>query len=184
MKRPLWAMGLVISCLSAGGVTWAQEKPIVDKIKAASGMEYRLGSGGLRAGVTYYLDRDFTVVSLPRQLEGAAWIMTANEDKWSTGATFLTFTANRPVTVWLAWDSRGDQTKGGVSPPWLSTAHGWTRHADLTMEVTDERMGYFLFWSKRFPAGEVALGGNADPPADGPASNYLVVLVPQKEREP
>lgn len=157
----------------------AQDLKVTD-IKVTSGKQYKLGDKGIGVGTTYYIDRAYTVNALPKELEGCMFIMTANDDKNSTGADFLKFTVNINAEVWLAHDSRGEKEKGGTPPEWLSEKNGWVKHPDMIMEVTDANMGFFVFWSKEFKKGQVTIGGNADPPASGQGSNYVVLIKPGK----
>lgn len=124
----------------------------------------------------YYIDRDYTVIALPAELDGAMLIMTGNNDKNSTGAAFITFDIDQPATVYIGHDSRGEEAKGGVPPEWLSNefalVEGWE------IEVTDGGMGTFNVWKKEFSAGTVELSGNADAPASGQGSMYIVLLEP------
>lgn len=166
-----------ISILFCLPVALAQEVE-VDGIDVSSGRAYVVGEGGLEIGAIYYIDRTFAVLAMPEELEGATWIMTANDDKQSTGEDFLQFTVSGPTVVWLARDSRGEEEKGGAPPEWLSEDMDWERHPDMTIEVSDGNMGHFILWSKEFEAGEIVLGGNADPPASGQNSSYLVLLTP------
>ena len=165
----------VLFCLS---IALAQGDIEVKDIEVGSGMPYQVGEGGLNIDTVYYTDRDYIVTAMPEELVGATWIMTANNDKNSTGADFLKFTVVGPVVVWLAHDSRGEEEKGGTPPEWLSEDNGWEKHPDMIIEVTDTNMGHFILWSKEFEKGEVVLGGNADPPAGGQGSNYIVLLTP------
>ena len=149
----------------------------VDNIKVKSGRPYKIGDDGLDIGTVYYIDRTFIVSAMPKEMIGATFIMTANDDKASLGADFLTFTVKSPVVVWIARDSRGEPVKGGQVPEWQSEKQGWIRHEDLKIEVTDTNMGNFILWSKEFPkSGDIVLGGNTDPPAAGQGSMYLVLL--------
>jgi hypothetical protein len=131
--------------------------------------------GTIAVDEMYYVDRDYTVISMPAELEGATLIMTGNDDKNATGAGFITFDIDIPATVYIGHDSRGEEAKGGVPAEWLSNeftlVEGWE------IEVTDSNMGTFNVWEKDFPAGTVELSGNADPPADGHGSNYIVLLM-------
>ena len=179
-------MSLVLACFVSMflclPVALAQEEIKIDNIEVGSGRPYQVGEGGFEVGTTYYIDRAYVVNLMPEELEGAAWIMTANDDKQSQGEDFLKFTVDRPAVVWMARDSRGDLDKGGTPPGWLSEDNGWERHADMLVEVTDGNMGHFVLWSKEFDAGEIVLGGNADPPAAGQDSSYVVLLMPGKPK--
>ncbi|MEK7398348.1 MAG: hypothetical protein AAB116_15560 [Candidatus Poribacteria bacterium] len=160
-------------------ISMAQDLKVTD-IKVANGKAYKLGDKGITVGTVYYIDRTFVVNTLPKDLEDTRFIMTANDDKGSTGANFLTFTVDRDVVVWLAHDSRGEKEKGGNPPDWLSDKTGWVKHPDMKMDVSDTNMGFFVFWSKECKKGQIVLGGNADPAAAGQGSNYLVLIKPGK----
>ena len=144
--------------------------------KVGSGKEYKVGDGPFDLNKKYYIDRDFVATSMPDEVNGAQWIMTANDDKSSTGDDFLTFEIDQPAVVWVAHDSRGEKDKGGVPPKWLSDE--FKQHPDLKIDVTDTNMGFFTLWEKEFKKGTVTLGGNADPPAAGQGSNYIVLIMP------
>ncbi len=152
----------------------------ITNIKAKSGRAYEEGEGGLDVNVKYYMDRDYVSTAMPDEFIGAQWIMTGNDDKSSTGADFLTFEVDQSAAVWVAHDSRGEKEKGGTPPQWLSDE--FEHFPDLKMEVTDGNMGFFTFWKKEFPKGEIVLGGNADPPAAGQGSNYVVLILPGENR--
>ncbi len=152
----------------------------VTDIEVASGRPYKLGDEGIKVGTVYYIDRTYVVNSLPKELEDSKFIMTANDDKNSTGEDFLKFVVDRNATIWLAHDSRGEVEKGGSPPDWLSEKNGWVKHPDMKMDVSDTNMGFFVFWSKEFKKGTVTIGGNADKGASGQGSNYVVLIKPSK----
>ncbi len=162
-------------------VAFCVEEIKVDNIVVTSGRAYVVGPKGIDVGTKYYIDRDYVVNTLPKELIGATFIMTANDDKNSIGEDFLKFSVNRPVKVWLARDSRGDEGKGGKIPDWLSKAKGWTRHEDMKIDVSDANMGFFILNSKEFEKGLIVLCGNADPPSAGHGSQYLVLLTPTEK---
>ncbi len=172
-------LSILFCVLYCQNVTLAEEIKVTN-IKAGSGKQYKVGDGGLKIGTVYYIDRTYVVNTIPEELDGALWIMTANDDKNSIGKDFHSFTVNVPVIVWLAHDSRGEEEKGGKPPEWLSEKNGWEKHPDMKIDVTDANMGFFILWSKSFNKGEIKLGGNADPPASGQGSNYIVLLTPGK----
>ncbi|MBM3241768.1 hypothetical protein FJZ31_36295 [Candidatus Poribacteria bacterium] len=147
----------------------------ITNIKVGSGKEYKVGDGPFDLNKKYYIDRDYVATSMPDEIKGAQWIMTANDDKSSSGADFLTFEIDKPAIVWMAHDSRGEKEKGGVPPKWLSDE--FKHHPDLKIDVTDTNMGFFTLWEKEFKKGKVTLGGNTDPPATGQGSNYIVLIM-------
>ena len=140
--------------------------------------EYVVGEEGLQVGSVYLIDRDYDIAEMSEELEGATYIMTAMDDEASTGEDFITFTVEVPVVVWIATDKRQ-----GDPPAWLSEDEGWTlrgdgtEDGDLILLSVEDDTNYFVLRSKEFSAGEISLGGNADPPANI-APMYVVLLTP------
>jgi hypothetical protein len=113
----------------------------------------------LQAGDSVYIDRGYTFSTVPPEYLGLLYLRTANDDKAGTGASFITFSVNQPVTVYVGYASAS-------VPSWLS---GWTNTGDQL--VTTDRTLYVF--EKDFSAGAVALGGNEAAP-----SMYTVVVSP------
>ena len=166
---------LVLALLYLPLATAGTDVKITD-IKTGGGKEYKVGDGPFDLNKKYYIDRDYVATSMPDELKEAQWIMTANDDKNSNGDDFLTFEIDKPAIVWVAHDSRGAKEKGGVPPEWLSDE--FKHHPDMKIDVTDGNMGFFTLWEKEFKKGTVILGGNANPPAAGQGSNYIVLIMP------
>lgn len=175
---------LAAVALAVVGAAWGAPIKITD-IKAASGKAYDIGI--VDVGVKYYIDRGYSFGSLPdipkeilktQTLKGAQFIMTANDDKQSQGADFLTFTSDQPVRLWVCRDSRGDSIKGGTAPKWLTD--NFDRTEIQVPSNGDGNMGFFILYKGKedHRARKVTLGGNADPPAVGQASNYLALVTP------
>lgn len=141
------------------------EDPLaVGQVRAASGEAYVVADG-LRNGAKSYIDRDYGYDGIPSTLSGAAYIRTANDDKTSSGNTFLRFSVNRDVAVYVAHDDRIS-----AKPSWLS---GFRDTGD---DLTTAAKPMSLY-RKRFAAGEVVLGGNG---ASSRGTNqYTVILVPE-----
>lgn len=151
----------------------AAPKPVkITDLKAADKSPYEIGEG-LKKDVKYYIDRDYTVVEMPADLVGIQWIMTGNGQKKSTGKAFVTFTVDRPSIIWIGYDSRGNEAKKGVPPAWLTKDY---KMAAGTIKVTDGNMDTFNLWKRTVPAGKVEIPGNAEAPAAGFGSNYLVLV--------
>jgi hypothetical protein len=51
---------------------------------------------------------------------------------------------------------------------------------DFTLAVTDANMGTFNLWKQSYKKGDVVIGGNADAPAAGQGSNYIVLIEADK----
>ena len=152
----------------------AAPKPVeITGLKVADKSPYEIGKGGLKVGAKYYIDRDYTVVAMPADMVGIQWIMTGNSQKGSKGAVFVTFTVDRPSIIWIGYDSRGNEAKKGVPPAWLTKDY---KMAAGTIKVTDGNMDTFNLWKRTVPAGKVEIPGNAEAPAAGFGSNYLVLV--------
>ena len=138
---------------------------IVDVV-AANGKTYQLDN--LDTGSLVYIDRTYTFTDVPIELNGAQFIRTANNDKTSTAADFLSFTLTANATVAVLFDVRAS-----TLPAWLSDGT-WS----LTNEVVDTSDVVRQTYTKQFPAGSVQLGGNSMAPMDGAGSNYNVLATP------
>ena len=122
-------------------------------------------TANLTEGDGYYIDRDYTITNIPTDYQNLLWIKTANDDKTTTGDSHITFTADKDIKVYIAYDQRFTTT-----PSWLST---WTNE-NQSIGVTDETN--LDLYSKTFSEGEeVTLGGNN---SDNPENNsmYAVLL--------
>lgn len=120
----------------------------------------------LKVGDMYYIDRTYTIKSLPAGFEAKklVWIKTANGDKASTGRDFLVFEVNVPVIVWLIHDKRVPVTA------WMTELK--FEKTDLTMGVTDSGADPLEVFKAEFPAGKISLGGN-----EGPGNSMYVVAI-------
>ncbi len=144
-----------------------QEMGIIDNIQVATGKAYALAT--LEIGTAHYIDRTYTVTSVPDALTGASFIKTANDDKANSGNALLTFTLTQAATVYVAYDPRAT-----ALPAWLSS---WKKEA-FTLGTTDPGTSFFDVYSKAFVAGTVTLGGALASPAAGAQMNYLVAAQP------
>ena len=159
-------------------ITQAKPKPVkITDLKVGSKLPYEVGKS-LEVGTKYYIDRDYTVIEMPKELVGIQWIMTGNNDKNSQGKDFLSFKVDKPSIIWIAHDSRGEEEKGGKPPEWLEKEYEkWMDGKDpVPIEVTDGNMATFNLWQKAVKAGKVTIGGNAEAPAAGHGSNYMVLV--------
>jgi hypothetical protein len=147
-------------------VTDQTNQLVISDLSVASGKPYVVDTSGLSSGDRVYIDRKFTYNSVPLEVQGAAFIQTANSDKNSSDTSFLSFSVNQGVTVYVAYDQRA------TSPPnWLLSSD-WTN----TGEILDTTDVTFRLYSGDFPAGTVSLGGNRAAGARGAQSNYTVVI--------
>jgi Bacterial Ig domain len=135
----------------------------VSNLAVASGRNYVVPASGLQAGAPVYIDRSYTVTTVPTSLQGATYIQTANADKAATNTTFLRFVVNQPVTVYVAHDVRITS-----KPSWLTTF----TNTGQNLVTSDATLRLF---ARSFPAGTITLGGNA---SGGGSSMYAVIIQP------
>ncbi|WP_161890523.1 Kelch repeat-containing protein [Pontibacter russatus] len=147
-----------------GKAAQASSTNLISNVSASSGRNYVLGE--LATGVTHYTDRTYKVTSAPAFLGGAPFIRTANDDKYSTASTLLSFELSEGATVYVAYDPRAT-----ALPSWLS---GWQKLTDR-IGINDSKISHMDLYSKTFAAGAVSLGGNKQSPAAGAENNYFVI---------
>ncbi len=126
----------------------------------------------LETGDKYYVDESFTVNSIPAVVANGVWIMGANADKTKNTATYLSFSVDVPVTVYIGYDAGASSL-----PTWMSTS-GYV-NAGINLTTTDPLSPVLALYSAHYASGTVALGGNLEGAAVGADSNYIVVIVPQ-----
>jgi lysophospholipase L1-like esterase len=124
----------------------------------------------LEVGYPPYIDAAYTLTAIPAALQNGIWIQTANAESGNTAASYIDFTVDRPVTVYVAYDA------GATPPDWLTTAY---TNTGLTVQTTDPSSPTLTVYSKSFAAGAVSLGGNLATGASGANSNYLVIVLAQ-----
>ncbi|MCH8040993.1 MAG: tandem-95 repeat protein [Nitrospinae bacterium] len=139
---------------------------LILNVSVANGKGYEVDT--FTAGQLVYIDRGYTYTSqYPGELEGQEYIRTANNDKFGTGASFLTFELAAAARVYVLYDSRASQVPG-----WLGDGT-W---AVLSGVVGTTDVAHVIYY-KDFPVGSVGLGGNADVPMVGASSMYSVVVI-------
>jgi hypothetical protein len=121
-----------------------------------------VSSSTLAVGQLIYTDRAFTFTGVA-SLGGRTYIETANNDKYSTASSYLTFTVNQDVTVYVAHDDVITS-----KPSWLSS------FTDTGENFTTSNGATYSLYRKDFNAGTVSLGGNA---GGASSSMYSVVVV-------
>ena len=120
-------------------------------------------------GDQYYLDRSFTLSNIPASLDGGRWIMPADADKNNTSDRYLTFKADPPVNVYVAYDAGAT-----VLPNWMS---GFANTGE-TITTSDPASPMLRLYVQNFPdGGAIALGGNMQGGASGADSNYIAIVV-------
>lgn len=128
---------------------------------------YQLARAGLTRGARPYSDRNYRIEAVPKFLEGADFIRTANEDDGSAGNDWIRFEALVPMRVHVALDSRNTRP-----PAWLTAAFKPTGES-----IAADHWRFNLF-TRDVPPGPVVLGGNTDDGKSGGKGQYIVVLEP------
>jgi hypothetical protein len=150
----------------------------IDELESLTGSTIK--TGFLNTGAQLYSDnRNVAFASVPTEIAGQPYVMTAESDKGATGNAVLKFTVNRPSYVYILYDSRGTAAKGGEPPAWVS--NGFVK-LDQAAEVSGGGMGEMaVYRSGMQMSGQITVGGNADPPAQGYQNNYVVAVAPAEE---
>lgn len=119
-----------------------------------------------RAGPTerLYVDRDYTIESLPSDTVGMQLIRTVNDDKDGSATSAIQLQLATPARVLVAFDDRATSI-----PPWLQD---WSEVPGAFIEYAGGNR--LRLYQRTLPAGPVALGGNQ--PATGAASMYVVLV--------
>ena len=106
----------------------------------------------LSVGSLAFSDRDYSYEGLPRQLNGAAYITTSNDDKAEKNFA-LDLSFNKPATLFVAHDDRIS-----IKPAWL---RGFSA-TGLSVRIAGERHSIFM----RSVAADsiIRLGPNSDSP--------------------
>lgn len=156
-----------------------KEKPdednLITQVSAKSGKPYKVAK--LIPGVKQLIDRDYTITSVPDYLTGASFIQSANNDKYSTIDSFLTFFVKSSAVLYVGYDPRG-----AAIPEWLNQ---WTKTQDR-IEVSDQKPHYLEVYSRSVDFGEVypypvVLGANLSGRALGAKTNYLLAALKRPE---
>ncbi len=115
----------------------------------------------------YYVDKTYEVVTVPNVLANGIWIQTANNELNNTATQYLSFTVDRPVTVYVAYSAGASSL-----PNWLSNFS----NTGSTLTTNDPLTPTLRLYSRNYNAGAVNLGGNLASGAVGAKSNYVVIV--------
>ncbi|HEY6598511.1 MAG TPA: GDSL-type esterase/lipase family protein, partial [Pseudomonadales bacterium] len=120
-------------------------------------------------GDPLYVGSGFLVSSIPALLLDGRWIKTSNVDKSNASASYISFSVDRPVQVYIAYDAAAS-----AHPAWLSS------YVDtgLTIATDNPLTPTMRLYVKSFPSGPVVLGGNLQSPAVGANANFVAIVVP------
>ena len=125
----------------------------------------------LELGSPYSVDLGSTLTRIPTQLEGGIWVTTATAHRTNTRADYLSFTVDRAVEVYVAYDGAA------------STLPTWLRGFSATGETVgvSGAAGTLDVYRRSYVAdSNVTLGGaSADGKSGTISENYLVVVQEQ-----
>lgn len=179
-------LATLVNAVCNAGIVCEREKvpssestPIVlnvDNIRTASGLFYSVIENGFSEGAISYTDRDYTFIDIPGFLVGATYIMTANEDKFSTDSEFLSFDVNLPVSVYI-----GYSVEYPMRPDWLLSEFRRVS-GSYNMYNPDPNPNVWHTLTKElylrdYPPGRVILGGNRNPNDSYNGGMYTVIIV-------
>jgi len=128
---------------------------------------YNIVYDALNTGQLLYVDRTVGYASVPATYQGMTFIQTANDDKQSSGSSFVSFDINYDCTIYVAHDDRLS-----TKPSWLTT--NFTDTGDDLVDDSGESVHLSLY-EKVFSAGTVTLGGN-EGGGQPDCSMYTVVI--------
>lgn len=139
---------------------------LISNVSPLSGMSYVASNNSVVVGAPVFIDRSYTFTSVPAEIAGAPYIVTANGDKNRSEENFLSFDISQDATVYIAYDVRASSL-----PNWLAS---WDAAGSI-LGTSDVDRDLF---SRDFSAGTVTLGGNMAAGASGAGSAYNVIAVP------
>ena len=117
-------------------------------------------------GDSLYSDRPYVITSIPPQLENMLWIVTANDDKTSFENEFLTFSINKPTSVYIGFDIESIASES--FPAWLND---WDK-TELIINSDDTQ---FIIYQKNFEPSEITLCANE---GSSSSSMYIILVNP------
>ena len=108
-KKVWWFVVLLV--LAAGlEMAWGQTN--------LSRPEYEVVLEGMVSGALLYMDRTYTMITVPLEMVGGSYIKTANDDKYNP--SFWSFDISTPMTVYVCHDGREPRR-----PIWLVGRWDW-----------------------------------------------------------
>lgn len=155
-------MALYPNQAGAGYPFWIEE--------VESSQHYRIEP--LRKYGFVYSDREYVFSVLPKCLEGAASVITANSDKFSRGPSFIKLHSEVPLRVYVGYDIRYRSR-----PDWLRSRY---RELGQTMRVREPKLRsdlVFQLYVSDHKQGTVVLGGNLSKEENANNGMYSVILV-------
>lgn len=120
-----------------------------------------------------YSDRDYVFANVHGCLQNRQYLVTPNQDKFSREPELVAIRTDRPVTVYVGYDSRY-QTR----PDWLLQNYD---PVPFFLNVVDPRTEHqilaFQMYRSRFPQDQIRLGGNIAPQENNNFAMYTAIFV-------
>jgi len=125
----------------------------------------------LKRGAAVYADRNFTYWDIPSELEGSDYFITYNKDKFQKGNDFIRFKHPDDLIVYVAFDNRLK------APSWLRRNGFIKINESIDIFIPDNKthLKYGLY-KKKYPAGDIVLGGNLHENENFNGAMYLVIF--------
>jgi len=134
----------------------------------------------LEVGDGYYVadggsvDKSYVLEAIPAELAGGRWIMTANADVGNTDATYLTFDAQGPFDLYVAYDA------GAASIPNWFADEGFQLVNGIVVETSNTEAPRLNLYRKAYNLPgpiTVTLPGTDYLNATGANANYVGIAV-------
>jgi len=121
----------------------------------------------LSVGNQYYIDEQFELTTIPAMLAGGIWIMTSNIDRFNADPTFLSFSVDRDIKVYVAYAS------SSTLPTWLDPSS--SSFIDTGEVITTSNGSYSVYSQDYVGSALIEFGGNMSSGGTG-ASNYIIIV--------
>lgn len=129
----------------------------------------------LNIGDKYYIDRNYTITTIPEEMNGYLWIKTANDDRNKMEENFLTFQLSEKAKIYIAYDCRALNY-----PNWLvNDFYRIGKHIGVS-----EYVGKLDLWEKECDPGIITLSGNIAEGTQGVESMYVVLIETKNSHRP
>ncbi len=129
----------------------------------------------LDVGDRYYVDRNYTIKSIPENMKGYLWIKTANDDRDKIESNFLSFQLREAAKIYIAYDSRAMNY-----PDWLvNDFYRIGKYVGVSEYATKLDL-----WERECEPGIITVGGNLAPGAQGVESMYVILIENKNANRP
>ncbi|MEM7293830.1 MAG: SGNH/GDSL hydrolase family protein, partial [Pseudomonadota bacterium] len=152
---------------------WANYfEPGSDQVWTLTGLEPLVFKQNLiEVGDTFYVDRDYEVLSFPAYLADGRWVATRNDDRFSTVSNYVEFDVGaQAATIYIAYDAAA-----GSIPSWLSSNFTLTGDT-ITVDHVNAPV-HDIYVSNTTHTGLINfLGGNQQGIPITSIANYFVIV--------